>query len=78
MNQFAMSPNYANNLINLMRQLQDTMPGSFVDFRSGYQPGSTAARYRGVQFRIKHNGKWSYMTISEAKKVIAAKTLMSA
>jgi hypothetical protein len=65
------TPNYANQMIEIMRQLQATKPGSWADFRLGYEPGSTNARYRGVQFRLVCKGTAEYFTIAAAKQRIA-------
>lgn len=67
------TPNYANQMIEIMRQLQATKPGSWADYRVGYEPGSTNARYRGVQFRLvcKERRSTEYFTVAAAKQRIA-------
>jgi len=69
------TPSYANQMIEIMRQLQATRPGAWADFRVGYEPGSTNAHYRGVQLRLVYKGRAQYFTIAEAKQHIANMSL---
>lgn len=66
------TPNYANQMIEIMRQLQATKPGSWADYRVGYELGSANARYRGIQFRLVCKGQpTEYFTVAAAKQRIA-------